>query len=382
MARQHIVKLGCHLAQLWQPRPRHTGKVVVLVVIAHIVRQHVERSIVRPGLLLDAAKHVVFGNEMRGARMQTAGKEAALQQIDQRGPSGIAHQCNIQHGDKGHVEGVPDRRSLRSNEPRSQRVKENLERGKERLTEHVAQHHTLELRGQVRIRAVLTEVLVVLEVVRLERHCIRHANRTVDKDRPESVGAQAAEGKVVRDLVDGQEHVLVRRTAHGIRDEQKLPRKRMQRRVLGQIHRQAELEQQHGERDVLGERLVAHEPSHLGMRLEDGHAPRAVRLLGVHPEKVLLGRGCDAGQPRLAVGSCDANRLRSGRQDGVLCARDVGQRRIVELVLKRATLGRDIVVVAGERGGRVGGVRELRRRRARVACRRRGRRRGARDVRA
>merc|ERR1711948_73391 len=46
---QVIVEFRRNLAHLGQARPRNVGEVVVLVVVAHVVRQHVQWTIVRVG---------------------------------------------------------------------------------------------------------------------------------------------------------------------------------------------------------------------------------------------------------------------------------------------------------------------------------------------
>lgn len=90
--------------QLMQPRPRDRREIMVLVVQAHIVRQHIQRAVVRVrfrrgegpervrrvdgrrGLLLElgerlgaagfhVGEEVVFGDEVAGAGVEGAGEE-------------------------------------------------------------------------------------------------------------------------------------------------------------------------------------------------------------------------------------------------------------------------------------------------------------------
>lgn len=49
---------------------------MMLVVIPHVIRKGVQRSIIRIRLLLKAVPEVMLRNEVAGARVQAPGKEA------------------------------------------------------------------------------------------------------------------------------------------------------------------------------------------------------------------------------------------------------------------------------------------------------------------
>lgn len=57
-----------------------------------------------------------------------------------------------------------------------------------------------------------------------ERRAVRHANGQVRKDREQPVGQRRPESQVVRDLVDGQEEILVRCRANNVSHRPELPR--------------------------------------------------------------------------------------------------------------------------------------------------------------
>ena len=156
----------------------------------HIVAQSVQRTIVAPRLLLDAAEEVVLGDEVRRARVETACKEAGLEEVDQRGPAARLDEHVVESELGAHVEEVPARERLRADKTRAEGVEEDLEcpagkpvvrgrdaRGRggrlcrdlreEDLAEHVVQADELELGGQVCVDAILPEKLVVLDMISL-----------------------------------------------------------------------------------------------------------------------------------------------------------------------------------------------------------------------
>jgi len=107
--------------------------------------------------------------------------------------------------------------------------------------------------------------LVVLDVVLLEHHGEGDADREVGKDGEEAVLAHAAEGEVVRDLVHGEERVLVGRAADEVGEGPELEREEGCR---AQVPRRRELDEGDEEDDVFGEGLVTHELGDLRAREE------------------------------------------------------------------------------------------------------------------
>ena len=84
MLRQRIIVLRGQRTHFGQVEARHPGEVVVLVVVADIVRQEIERTIV--GIrLLPVHKFIVLGNEMTRNRMQAQTKPIGQQEVPQRG---------------------------------------------------------------------------------------------------------------------------------------------------------------------------------------------------------------------------------------------------------------------------------------------------------
>lgn len=69
VVRQVVVELGGEGLDLGQASPRHVGEIVVLVVVADVEAEGVERTIVRKRLVA-VAKDVVFRDEVAGERVQ------------------------------------------------------------------------------------------------------------------------------------------------------------------------------------------------------------------------------------------------------------------------------------------------------------------------
>jgi hypothetical protein len=112
-----------------------------------------------------------------------------------------------------------------------------------------------------------------------ERNTVRDPNGQVREQSQRLVRVDAFQREVVRDLVDREEQVMVRRPADGIRqcDERPPPAHGV---------READVEREDTRDDELGARLVTHQARDLGVRGGDCAPARAVRLLRVHPEEV------------------------------------------------------------------------------------------------
>ena len=125
----------------------------------------------------------------------------------------MAADCLIDEGVKGELRGdvqeVQGGERQLVDEHGPQRVEEDLEGAEEGLPRHGVQHDSLERRGDVRVQAVDAEGLVVRQVVGPEGCAVGDADRQVGEDCQESICCRGAEGEVVRDLVDGEEEVLV-----------------------------------------------------------------------------------------------------------------------------------------------------------------------------
>lgn len=105
-----------------------------------------------------------------------------------------------------------------------------------------------------------------------KRSAVRHANGQIRKDGDESVGQRRAESQVVRDLVDGQEEVLVGGRADDVAQGPELPRP--EGRVPQDVGA-GELQGDDEGDDVLGQWLG---PAELG-DLEDGGTTRSASCL-------------------------------------------------------------------------------------------------------
>lgn len=108
----------------------------------------------------------------------------------------------------------------------------------------------------------------------------------------------------MRDLMNGEEQVLVRRRAKDVRDRPELPRPKRRRR---QIPRPEDLHGDDAEDNPFGQRLRATKlgdlaaivrqsigiggggtDTYFGVSLDDGEAACAMRLFGIGPEEVLV----------------------------------------------------------------------------------------------
>lgn len=180
MARQGRIELVGDLAQLGQARPGHGGEVVVLVVVADVVGEDVERAVVAVGLGdghavvrvrglgRDGLVDVVLGDEVAGGGVQAAGEEGGEQQVeqglpgagglDEEGVEGELHdEVDEVHPGEGHLEDAHG----------TDGVEEDLEGAEEGFAEDGVEDDGFERGGEVGVEPVDAEGFVVREVVGL-----------------------------------------------------------------------------------------------------------------------------------------------------------------------------------------------------------------------
>lgn len=127
MSWQRRIEFVRNRPQLWQPGPRHGGEVVVFIVVAHIVGEHVQWAVVAVrlgdrhaivrvvGLRGDCLVDVVLGNEVACGGVQAACEEGREQEVEERLPrvggfdedsvkGELYSEVDEMHPGKGHLE--------------------------------------------------------------------------------------------------------------------------------------------------------------------------------------------------------------------------------------------------------------------------------------
>ena len=210
MTRQIIIKLMRQLPQLRQPCPRHSGKVVVLVVQTYIVGQVVERAIVGVGLfgLGDSVGRtqgeggcgvgsggrggcgrgrrgghdVVLGDEVPSYRVQAAREEGAPNQIAEGTAAGVLDQEDVEDNLHRNVEEMQGCQRHVVNKHRSQCVEEDLTGAEECFSSDRVEEERFEGGGEVGVEAVHAKGFVVREVVGAETRAVGDADWEVGED--------------------------------------------------------------------------------------------------------------------------------------------------------------------------------------------------------
>lgn len=153
--RKRVVELAREFAKRGKTSPRHGGEVVVLVVVADVVGEDVERTVVRPGLLVVAVEEVVLGDletqsgqfreegekgrrrethKVAGAGVETSRHVTTEEEVEHRVPPKVFDNEGIEGELGDEVANDPLCRSLVAHEAGSEGVEEDLEgtaRGKE-----------------------------------------------------------------------------------------------------------------------------------------------------------------------------------------------------------------------------------------------------------
>jgi hypothetical protein len=295
MARQIAVKLIRNLVQLPQPSPRHGREVVVLVVQADVVREQVQHAIVRESLrwrrqlrflallvgFLQRArvlcKDVVLGDEVACDGVQGAGEEGAQDEVAESFAADVLHEEVVDGELHEDVESVDARQGQVVDHHGAQGVEEDLEGCEEGFAGDGVEEPGFEGGGEVGVQAVYAERLVVCEMVGLdldvrpcvrgrsaqvdvptypERSRVRNANRQISENRQHAVRKRRLKSQIMRDLMNSQEKVLVRRRANDVSSHECLPRQ--ERRVAQRISAE-ELQANNAEHDRDGQDLGAAE---------------------------------------------------------------------------------------------------------------------------
>lgn len=203
-----VVVLRRDLLHPVQPGAGDPGEVVVLVVVPDMPRHQVQGPVVRVRLLL-WAEHVVLRDEVARHGVHAAANERGEDQVRERPPAAQADEAGVEADLDRKVGELPQAWRLRLQEDRPQRVEEELEHDPYGLADGVPHGVRLRLARDVHVDAVHALEPVVLQVVLLERYGHGDADGQVCKDAQPAVEGWGCEGKVVAQLMDGKEQVVV-----------------------------------------------------------------------------------------------------------------------------------------------------------------------------
>lgn len=286
MVLRHIViEFGRNPLHVRQPTAGHRRKVVMLVVVAHVERDKVQRPVVRIRFVA-LGEHVVLGNEVAGDRMQTHRDQCAHDHVPQHLPAKAVDHQGVEDGLHDQIEELMVAGRLGIDDERPDHVEERLQDDPAELAECGAEQPCLEQRRQIGVDYLVALVAMVLEVVALERHGHRHAQWQVAKvtKPPIGVGPRMAECVAVRYFVHGQRQGVIDDAADAIGGQDgDGPR------LVAHHEEHAELQQHHECGDILEVGIAAEQLFDLRILFEDELAATGMRLLGVGPLKVGAG---------------------------------------------------------------------------------------------
>ncbi|KAG7214377.1 hypothetical protein INR49_023088 [Caranx melampygus] len=149
------------------PASWDAGKVVVLVVVAHVEGEKVEGAVVRVGLMA-LEEHVVLSYEVTRDGVQAHPQHGASQHVDHRlGPPEPVEQ-NVEGELDGHIGQLQLTDGLGVDAERSDGIKQRLQDNPDELPEACAEEPAFKLSGDVYIHAVSTQVAMMVQVVAFE----------------------------------------------------------------------------------------------------------------------------------------------------------------------------------------------------------------------
>mmetsp|Transcript_41269 Transcript_41269/g.82958 ORF Transcript_41269/g.82958 Transcript_41269/m.82958 type:complete len:317 (+) Transcript_41269:219-1169(+) len=275
--RQVVVELRRNLLHLRKVPPGDVGKVVVLVVVADVVGEHVERAVV--GVRLGLAVHdVVLGDEVSGGGMYAARKEGRQQEVPHHlEPAQIDHggvECKLNDpvDDKPFVDG--NEIWLYDHWP--QRVGKDLAEHEQRFLDSVldvrpsggGNEPALDCCWDVCVDPVLALVAMVRHVIFFESNAIREYDGPIRYHSTQLVQSVILESEEMGKLVDRQEQRVVCGGTHDI-DCSQIP---WPAPILSP-HCHKDLQSHRSSNAVLSEGLRAEELLNFRVRLENFDLP-------------------------------------------------------------------------------------------------------------
>ena len=180
VARNVVVVLGRYLANLGQTIAGYVGEVVMLVVVADVEGDEIERTVVRVGLVaLD--EHVVLGYEVTGDGMKAEAEQCAADQVEERLVAACVQDEQVEgdlHDAVLHLESVD---LFGHFDDGTNRVEEGQHEHVNDFADGRGEQASFNARGQVGIPVLDAEILVVVAVVLLERDECRHGHGQIGK---------------------------------------------------------------------------------------------------------------------------------------------------------------------------------------------------------
>mmetsp|Transcript_35610 Transcript_35610/g.80179 ORF Transcript_35610/g.80179 Transcript_35610/m.80179 type:complete len:246 (-) Transcript_35610:293-1030(-) len=233
--RHLVIVLVRHASHVRQVLAAYVAEVVVLIVIAHVEREPIQRTIVAVRLLTPV-HHVVLRNEMSRDRMEAHAEQCAHDQVHELPESPDVYNRRIECNRARYVDKLPLGRLFGIDEQWPQRVERRLKEAPENFLCPTIKEPALPLGRYVNVDNVLALELVVLQVVPLEAAGRRYAHGQVREDGKESIGRHALGAQVVAKLVHCQSHHVVDRPRYRVAAKQPgVPRRaleEMQRKQL------------------------------------------------------------------------------------------------------------------------------------------------------
>ncbi len=245
---------------------------MVLVVVADVERDTVDRAVVRERLL-PFRERVVLVDEVRCDGMETVGEEECDREVRERAPSEREHDARIHDQHDGASEELLHVRALRERET-SRDVDDRMEKQPRELARGPATDEArLEGKRQIGVGAEHVEVAVVIDVVAVEGERHREDHREVRDHRDGGVAPRGASREAVRRLVDGHGEPVRERRADGPGEDRDGPP-----RERGNERRERELHHGNGDRDVRGAPIEPEEGANLGEPRDERAPAKRVRL--------------------------------------------------------------------------------------------------------
>jgi len=172
-----------------------------------------------------ALEDVVFGDEVARAGVQRASEEGGEDQVVEGVGGAELDEDGVEEELDEDVDEVDGGEGHGVDEDGADGVEEDLEGAEEGFAEEGVEEYGFKGGGEVGVEAVDAEGFVVCEVVWPKTRTIRNPNRQIRHNRQRSIHPGRPKRQIMRYLMNSQEQILIRSSAHNIRRSPELPAK-------------------------------------------------------------------------------------------------------------------------------------------------------------
>ncbi len=219
-----IVKLRRHRFQFRQIIPRNRRQIMVLIVIAHVEREKIDRAVITVGLLVRIVC-VMLLNPARAHRVEPDRKEKRKHEIKKSGP---ATKINHRHVVGSRAEKIHDKPAVPERDRLQPWRPSQLEKRKQHQPDRfaipfVADQPRLPVVRKIGIPFVVALMRMMLEMVNAKTHRAGAKVGKISDNADHFVPVFTPKNQIMRRIMNDDVIAVVRERSHSVRDQRAQP---------------------------------------------------------------------------------------------------------------------------------------------------------------